>query len=144
MNSSLSESRSGDVSCEKRSANMRAVRGKNTGPELIARRAAHSLGLRFRLFRNDLPGKPDLTFPRFQTVLFVNGCFWHQHANCPKSRLPKSNSFFWAKKLSRNVERDEENYDLLRRSGWRVLTVWECEIPNVQAAKDKISTCFFE
>ena len=74
---------------------MRAVRGKHTGPELIVRRAAHSLGLRFRLFRNDLPGKPDLTFPRFRTVLFVNGCFWHQHIGCPKSRMPKSNLRFW-------------------------------------------------
>src|SRR5258707_9934692 len=94
------------------------------------RRAAHALGLRYRLFRGDLPGRPDLTFPKWRTVLFVNGCFWHKHMNCPKSRIPKSNSLFWREKLTRNAIRDQENYMVLRNNGWRVLVLWECQIPN--------------
>jgi DNA mismatch endonuclease, patch repair protein len=113
---------------EPRSRNMRAVRGKHTKPELAVRRAAHGLGLRFRLFRTDLPGRPDMTFPRWRTVLFVNGCFWHQHRHCKRSRLPKANKQFWKKKLGRNAQRDQSNYNLLVKRGWRVLVVWECEI----------------
>lgn len=113
---------------EARSRNMRAVRGAHTKPELIVRRAAHALGLRFRLFRSDLPGRPDLTFPKWRTALFVNGCFWHQHPNCPRSKLPKSNKEFWKAKLERNATRDRSNYDRLVQQGWRVLVVWECEL----------------
>src|SRR5258708_7179120 len=121
---------------------MRAVRGKHTLPELTARRAAHRLGLRFRLFSKDLPGKPDLTFPRFRTVLFVNGCFWHQHSGCPRSKLPKSNVAYWREKLGRNVVRDDINYEKLKKAGWRVLLVWECEIPDMDAAKDRLRNWF--
>jgi DNA mismatch endonuclease (patch repair protein) len=113
---------------EARSRNMRAVRGEHTKPELAVRRAAHGLGLRFRLFRSDLPGRPDVTFPKWRTVLFVNGCFWHQHPNCPRSRLPKTNKEFWKTKLEQNAARDQSNYDLLAKQGWRVLVVWECEL----------------
>jgi DNA mismatch endonuclease (patch repair protein) len=107
---------------------MSAVRGKNTMPELKVRRVAHRLGLRFRLFRGDLPGRPDMTFPRWRTVLFINGCFWHQHLGCHRSKLPVANRAFWAAKLSRNTERDCENHQALTRMGWRVITIWECEI----------------
>jgi DNA mismatch endonuclease (patch repair protein) len=113
---------------EARSRNMRAVRSKHTKPELAVRRAAHGLGLRFRLFRSDLPGRPDMTFPKWQTVLFVNGCFWHQHPNCPRSTLPKTNKEFWKTKLERNAARDRRNYDHLAKQRWRVLVVWECEL----------------
>jgi DNA mismatch endonuclease (patch repair protein) len=113
---------------EARSRNMRAVRGRDTKPELVVRRAAHALGLRFRLFRSDLPGRPDLTFPKWRAVLFVNGCFWHQHPDCKRSTLPRTNRKFWSKKLKRNVERDRRNYALLEKGGWRVLVIWECEI----------------
>jgi DNA mismatch endonuclease (patch repair protein) len=113
---------------ERRSENMRAVRGKDTQPEITVRRAAHGLGLRFRLFRGDLPGRPDLTFSKWRTVLFVNGCFWHQHPNCERAKLPKTNRSFWAKKLERNAARDMTNYAALRAQGWRVLVLWECEI----------------
>ncbi|TAJ40180.1 MAG: DNA mismatch endonuclease Vsr [Reyranella sp.] len=115
-------------SSESRSRNMQAVRGKNTKPELVVRKAAHSLGLRFRLHRSDLLGRPDLTFPKWQTVLFVNGCFWHQHANCARSKLPKGNKEFWSTKLTRNVERDRRNYRLLEEQGWRVVVIWECDL----------------
>src|ERR1700735_3133316 len=89
-----------------RSENMRALRGRNTTPELAVRHAAHRLGLRFRLHRSDLPGKPDLTFAKWRTVLFVNGCFWHQHSGCKKATIPKTNVDFWRAKLSRNGVRD--------------------------------------
>ena len=110
-----------------RSENMRALRGRNTTPELAVRHAAHRLGLRFRLHRSDLPGKPDLTFAKWRTVLFVNGCFWHQHSGCKKATIPKTNVDFWRAKLSRNGVRDVDVNRRLIKSGWRVLTVWECQ-----------------
>jgi len=113
---------------EARSCIMRAVHSKHTKPELAVRHAAHGLGLRYRLFRSDLPGRPDMTFPKWRTVLFVNGCFWHQHPSCPRSRLPKTNVKFWKTKLERNAARDRHNYDLLANQNWRVLVVWECEL----------------
>jgi DNA mismatch endonuclease, patch repair protein len=120
---------------EAKSRNMRAVRGKDTKPELEVRRAAHGLGLRFRLFRRDLPGRPDLTFPKRRTVIFVNGCFWHQHHDCRKSAIPKSNVEFWATKLEKNVLRDQRNFEELQRQGWRVVVVWECDLARFGAAK---------
>src|SRR4051812_5135938 len=97
------------ISKTQRSANMRAVRGKNTAPELAIRKAAHRLGLRFRLHRKDLPGTPDLVFPKWRTVIFVNGCFWHGHVGCRRASIPSSNTEFWRAKLSKNVERDRKN-----------------------------------
>lgn len=111
-----------------RSRNMSAVRRAHTKPELTVRRAAHSLGLRFRLFRSDLPGRPDMTFSKWRTVLFVNGCFWHQHSKCPRAKLPKTNREFWKRKLKRNAARDQSNYHLLMEQGWRVVVIWECEL----------------
>lgn len=119
---------------EARSRNMRAVRGKDTKPELAVRRAAHGLGLRFRLFRRDLPGRPDLTFPKWRAVIFVNGCFWHQHAGCSKGVLPKSNVTFWKTKLSDNILRDRRNRLKLQKQGWRVFVVWECDVKRLGAA----------
>jgi DNA mismatch endonuclease (patch repair protein) len=114
---------------------MRAVRGKHTKPELAVRRAAHALGLRYRLFRDDLPGRPDLTFPKWRTVLFVNGCFWHQHAGCPRSKLPRTNTEFWKSKLERNATRDRANYKRLAQQNWRVLILWECELAKANLAE---------
>lgn len=122
------------VSIAKRSEIMRAVRPKGSGPEKLVRSAAHRLGLRFRLHRRDLPGSPDIVFPRHKTVVFVNGCFWHRHKNCKKATTPKSNTAFWAKKFARNVERDQENYSRLARLGWTVVVVWQCEIKNIAQA----------
>jgi len=85
------------------------------------------MGLRFRLHPKDLPGKPDLVFPRWRTVLFVNGCFWHCHDGCSRARVPQSNKVYWRRKLDRNVQRDRENIRSLRRAGWRVIVIWECE-----------------
>ena len=111
-----------------RSRNMSAVRARDTKPERLVRRAAHKLGLRYQLIRRDLPGKPDLTFPRWRTVLFVHGCFWHQHPGCPRSGLPKTNRAFWEEKLTNNVRRDARDQGLLELGGWRVLVLWECEV----------------
>ncbi|MCK5745258.1 MAG: DNA mismatch endonuclease Vsr [Oricola sp.] len=108
---------------------MALVRGKDTKPEIVVRRIAHALGYRFRLHRKDLPGKPDLVFPRLRKAILVHGCFWHQHPDpaCWRSRIPKSRPEFWVPKLEGNVRRDQENERALREMGWDVLVVWECE-----------------
>src|SRR5690606_35867793 len=125
----ISSSSVDNVTKEKRSANMRAIRSKHTSPELKVRKLVHSLGYRFRLHRSDLPGKPDLVFPARRKVIFVHGCFWHQHPKraCLDSRLPKSNLDYWAPKLKRNVKRDKTNLVALRRMGWDAIIIWECE-----------------
>lgn len=106
---------------------MRRVPSQDTSPELLVRSLTHRLGYRFRLYRKDLPGNPDLTFPRLKSVIFVHGCFWHDH-NCPKgSNKPKSNREYWLKKISGNVKRDRLAIRRLRKDGWRVLVVWECQ-----------------
>lgn len=113
---------------EVRSRTMRAVRSKNTKPELVVRRLAHSLGFRFRLHRKDLPGSPDLVFPGRRRVVFVHGCFWHGHDCKRGSRQPKENAEYWRAKISRNVARDERVLGELSALGWESLTVWECEL----------------
>jgi len=113
---------------EQRSRIMRAVKGADTAPELAVRRLAHSMGYRFRLHRNDLPGKPDLTFPRLRKVIFVNGCFWHGHDCARGARVPVQNRQYWTRKVARNVERDMSAQSALQRLGWKSLVVWECEI----------------
>lgn len=107
---------------------MRQVRGRDTKPELLVRRWLHGAGFRFRLHRADLPGKPDIVLPRHGAVIFVHGCFWHGHKGCPRSALPTSNRPYWETKIGRNIERDRRNQRRLRRLGWRVMTVWECQL----------------
>lgn len=106
---------------------MSRIRGRDTKPEMLVRRTAHALGLRFRLHRKDLPGSPDIVFPSRKTALFVHGCFWHRHGGCRLTYMPKSNQSFWSAKFARNVERDEEAMDQLRRAGWKPVVIWECE-----------------
>jgi DNA mismatch endonuclease (patch repair protein) len=115
-----------------RSVNMAKIRSGHTKPEMVVRRLLHRLGYRYRLHRKDLPGRPDLVFAGRRKVIFVHGCFWHQHkaAACLDGRKPKSNTLYWHPKLSRNIERDERNIAMLEGSGWRVLVVWECEVKN--------------
>lgn len=126
------------VSPERRSANMARIRGKDTAPEIRVRRVAHALGFRFRLHRKDLPGKPDLVFPRHRVALFVHGCFWHQHLDCHRANIPKSRGEYWIPKLGRNVERDRRNTALLRDLGWQVITIWECETKDLVSLRDKL------
>jgi DNA mismatch endonuclease (patch repair protein) len=124
------------VSREKRSAMMANIRGRNTRPEQAVRRAAHRLGLRFRLHRRDLPGSPDLVFPRLRTALFVHGCYWHRHNGCKYSSIPKSNVEFWLKKLQTNVDRDIRVRRELETGGWNVVIIWECETRDINTMTD--------
>ncbi|MCA0246333.1 MAG: very short patch repair endonuclease [Proteobacteria bacterium] len=116
------------MTSELRSRIMRAVKGRDTGPERAVRILAHGMGYRYRLHRADLPGKPDLVFPSRRAVIFVNGCFWHGH-DCPRgARAPKTNRAYWTAKIARNVARDATSLSQLKAAGWRALTVWECQI----------------
>ncbi len=110
-----------------RSKAMRAVKQKDSAPEKLVRSLCHQLGLRFRLHRRDLPGCPDLVFPRYKTCVFVHGCFWHPHPACAKSKRPQTNTEFWNQKLNRNLARDVEVRERLSDLGWRVITIWECQ-----------------
>lgn len=115
---------------------MSRVRGKHTTPEMRVRKAAHALGLRYRLHRKDLPGKPDLSFPKHRIALFVHGCFWHRHPACRKASTPKTRTEYWLAKFDSNIKRDTKTYDALARLGWRVVVVWECETHDPQRLKD--------
>lgn len=128
------------LSATKRSANMSAIRSKDMKPELTVRKLVHLLGYRFRLHRTDLPGKPDLVFPSRGCVIFVHGCFWHQHkkTSCLDGRLPKSRQEYWIPKLARNIDRDARNQRALRYMGWRVLTIWECETKKLDTIKARV------
>lgn len=114
------------VSASQRSENMRRIKSRDTTPELVVRRLVHSMGYRYRLHRKSLPGRPDLVFGPRQKVIFVHGCFWHQHSGCGASRVPRSNAGYWSKKLSRNVNRDKMVRAALEAAGWQVLVIWEC------------------
>ncbi len=107
---------------------MRQVKGRDTSPEKIVRSLLHRMGYRFRLQRDDLPGKPDIVLPRFKTVVFVNGCFWHRHSGCKRATTPATNVDYWQTKFARNVARDARNQAELEKMGWRVVIVWECEL----------------
>jgi len=122
------------ISPERRSENMRRIRGKDTKPELIVRKALFGMGYRYRLHGTELPGKPDLVFAKQRKVIFVHGCFWHNHSHvrCKIARFPKSNSDYWADKLRRNVERDAVRRAELRRIGWKTLVVWECQTKSIE------------
>lgn len=109
---------------------MSRIKGKDTKPEIIIRSILHRAGFRFRKNVADLPGKPDIVLPKYRTVIFVHGCFWHQHKGCAKCKIPKSKVEFWTEKLGKNVERDKKHNLKLKKMGWRVLTVWECETKN--------------
>lgn len=113
------------LSPAQRSANMRRIKGRDTMPELLVRRLTHAMGYRYRLHRKYLPGKPDLVFGPRRKVIFVHGCFWHQHATCRAGRIPASNTGYWATKLRRNTERDVIAKTALEARGWKVLTVWD-------------------
>ena len=125
---------------EDRSRTMRAVKGRDTGPEMTVRRLAHGIGCRYRLHRKDLPGKPDLVFPARRKVIFVHGCFWHQHHCSRGARSPKSSRDYWIPKLQRNKQRDAENQNRLREMGWDVLVIWECEMKDRDALQARITT----
>ena len=113
---------------EQRSRNMSAIKSKNTKPEIKVRKVLHSMGYRFRLHRKDLPGSPDIVLPKYKTVIFVHGCFWHRHQNCKYASNPKTRREFWEKKFKENIERDKKTQEKLKNLGWKTKIVWECEI----------------
>jgi DNA mismatch endonuclease, patch repair protein len=119
------------LSPERRSANMRNIRSKHTSPEMAVRRLVHGMGFRYRLHVPTLPGRPDMVFSRLGRIIDVRGCFWHQHRGCIDSRIPKTRIKYWKPKLTGNVKRDARNAQKLRRLGWEVLTLWECEVSAV-------------
>lgn len=119
------------VSPEKRSSMMSAVHGKDTLPELRVRKALHAAGFRFRLYRKDLPGRPDIVLPKHKLVVFVHGCFWHGHQGCKRAKLPSTRTDYWAAKIARNTERDSLAVEELRQRGWRVAVVWGCYLREV-------------
>lgn len=125
------------ISKERRSANMRAIRSKNTKPELIVRRLLTALGYRYRLHRKDIPGRPDIAFIGRKKAIFVHGCFWHVHAGCSISHIPESE--FWQQKLKKNQERDIAAISKLKSNGWQALIIWECELKNLNLVSKRLT-----
>lgn len=123
----------------KRSEIMSHVRAKDTSPEKRVRRIIHRMGFRFRLHDSNLPGKPDIVLPRHKKIIFVNGCFWHRHPGCGRSKLPQTRWEWWLAKLEKNVKRDEENMKRLKSLGWTVCVLWECEVRNEPRAEDLLA-----
>ena len=126
------------LSKTERSERMRRIRGKDTSPERRVRSILHRMGYRFRLHAKDLPGRPDIVLPRHATVIQVHGCFWHRHRGCKVATTPKSNTAFWQAKFDANVARDRRNAARLRRLGWSVITVWECQLRDEEAVRRRL------
>jgi len=127
---------------EQRSRNMSAIKSKNTKPEIKVRKVLHSMGYRFRLHAKDLPGSPDIVLPKYKTVIFVHGCFWHRHENCKYASTPKTRKEFWNKKFTENKKRDSEIQEKIKILDWRSVVIWECETKNIENLRDKIIDVF--
>ena len=123
---------------EKRSQIMSKIKGKDTKPEKVVRSLLHQMGYRFRLHRRDLPGNPDIVLPKYKKIIFVHGCFWHGHEDCPRAKRPSTNKKFWDEKLSKNIERDKKNQCELGKLGWQLLVVWQCQIKDINNLIEKI------
>ncbi len=114
---------------------MARIRGKDTKPEIVVRKFLFSKGFRYRVNDSRYPGTPDIVLPKYHTAIFVHGCFWHGHTDCPAFRIPKTNTDFWKKKIFRNIERDQQKINLLVTDGWNVIVVWECEFKKASTRK---------
>jgi len=121
-----------------RSWNMSRIWGRNTKPECLVRSLLHRAGYRFRIHRKDLPGRPDIVLPKYRTVIFVHGCFWHRHEHCRFAYTPKSRVAFWQKKFTDNLERDKKAIQELRKARWKVIIVWECELRDEAKLKRRL------
>ncbi len=117
---------------------MSRIKNRDTKPEIAVRSLLHRMGYRFRLHRKDLPGRPDIVLPKYNTVIFVHGCFWHRHKNCRFAYTPKSNIEFWTEKFEKNIRRDDRNKVALENLGWNVKIIWECEANNHKNLKEII------
>ena len=124
---------------EKRSRIMAKVKGKDTKPERVVRSLLHSMGYRFRLHRRDLPGNPDIVFPKHKKVIFVHGCFWHGHKGCSRSKRPSTNVDFWNAKLDKTIERDSINIHKIKENGWEPIIVWGCEVKEIEKLSKKLN-----
>lgn len=113
---------------ETRSYNMSMVKGKNTKPEILVRKFLHAQGFRFRLHSKNLAGKPDIILPKYKTIIFVNGCFWHGHKGCKYFTVPKTNTDFWLNKINGNITNDNRVINVLKKQGWKIIVVWECKL----------------
>ena len=127
---------------EQRSRNMSAIKSKNTKPEIAVRKLLHSMGYRFRLHGKDLPGSPDIVLPKYKTVIFVHGCFWHRHENCKYASNPKTRKEFWENKFKANIKRDLEIQGKIKNIEWRSVVVWECETKDLEELREKIFDIF--
>lgn len=114
---------------------MAKIRGDETQPEIVVRKFLFSKGFRFRKNVRTLPGKPDIVLPKYKAVIFIHGCFWHKHKNCKKAQLPETRKEFWEKKISGNVERDKKNIRQLKKAGWQVIVLWQCQLGKKQSDK---------
>ncbi|WP_102408517.1 very short patch repair endonuclease [Parabacteroides bouchesdurhonensis] len=126
---------------EIRSYNMSRIRGKNTKPEILIRKSLFSKGFRYNLHSKNLPGKPDIVLPKYKTVIFVHGCFWHGHEGCQYYVIPKTRTEFWLNKINTNIQNDMKNLISLKNMGWNVITIWECETKkknNIKVLIDQI------
>tara|TARA_B100000614_G_scaffold235176_1_gene231763 strand:- start:105 stop:473 length:369 start_codon:yes stop_codon:yes gene_type:complete len=121
---------------------MAAIKSKNTKPEIVVRKMLYALGYRFRLHRKDLPGSPDIVLPKYKTVIFVHGCFWHRHENCKYASTPKTRKEFWNKKFTTNIERDIQIQEKIKNIDWRSVVIWECETKNIENLKGRIIDIF--
>jgi DNA mismatch endonuclease (patch repair protein) len=130
------------ISRTRRSWNMSRIKGKDTSPELIVRSVLHSMGYRFRLHVKTLPGRPDVVLPKWRTVIFVHGCFWHRHEGCKFAYTPKSRLEFWLKKFDENVKRDAMQRAKLKAAGWKVRVVWECQTGDREALRKRLARMF--
>ena len=126
------------LSKDKRSWNMSRIKNRDTGPEKAVRSMLHKMGYRFRLHVKDLPGRPDIVLPRYHTVIFVHGCFWHRHEGCKLAYTPKSNIEIWSNKFKDNIRRDAEDIQKLKTMGWRAGIIWQCQIEDVAELEERI------
>ena len=129
---------------EQRSRNMSSIKSKNTKPEIAVRKLLHSMGYRFRLHGKYLPGSPDIVLPKYKTVIFVHGCFWHRHKDCKYATTPKTREEFWNNKFRSNVERDLEIQENIKNIEWRSVVIWECETKDIENLRGKIFDIFNE
>jgi DNA mismatch endonuclease, patch repair protein len=127
------------VDAATRSRMMSGIKGKNTNPELVVRKLLHAYGYRFRLHASNLPGRPDIVLPKYRAIIEVRGCFWHRHKNCKYAVMPKTNRKFWETKLRSNAERDDKTARTLRKRGWQVVVIWECQTRDDQRLQRSIA-----
>jgi len=117
---------------------MSRIRGKESKPEILVRKYLFSKGFRYRIHDNKLAGNPDIVLPKYRTIVFVHGCFWHGHPGCKRAQLPATNAEFWGKKISANIERDKRNIETLKGEGWKVVVVWQCELASKTKREERL------